>query len=248
MTANAAEARRRELAEAVATVRARISAACAAAGRGAREPRLVAVTKFHPVTDMLHLARLGVTDMGENRVQEAQAKAEQWEQWLAAEPTLPQPRLSMIGHIQSKKTGAVARWADEVQSVDSLKVAAGLSRGRLREMEEHGTPPLACMVQLSLDGDPGRGGVVADDVHVLADAVAEADALVLTGVMVVPPRDGDPAAHFAAAAAVAERVRAAHPEATEFSAGMSADFEAAIAAGSTCVRVGTALLGARPIP
>ena len=240
--------RRAELEHNLASVRARISAACAAADRSDDEPRLVVVTKFHPVEDMRLLAELGVREMGENRVQEAQAKAQAWEDMTAAEPQLQRPRLAMIGHIQSKKTGAVARWADEVQSVDSVKVAAGLARGRAREIEQHGATPLSCLVQLSMDADTARGGVPVDDVLSVADEVAAADSLVLSGVMVVPPLNGEPAAHFQGAAESWAALRETYPEATEFSAGMSGDLEAAIAAGSTCVRVGTAILGPRPIP
>lgn len=240
-------ARRDELSANLTAVRERIAAATAAAGR-TDEVGLVVVTKFQPFADMRLLAELGVTTMGENRLQEAQGKAAAWDEACAADPELRRPALHMIGHIQSKKTGAVARFADMVESVDSIKVADGLSRGRVRQIEEAGAAPLPCLVQLSLDGDTARGGVSLEEAEALAAHVAAADGLELAGVMVVPPLEGEPAAHFARAAAVWERIRAAHPGAATFSAGMSGDLEDAIAAGSTMVRVGTAILGPRPIP
>lgn len=242
-----AAARREQLRKNLSAVRERINEAAAAAGRS--DPvGLVVVTKFHPFSDLVHLAELGVTKVGENRLQEAQAKAAEWAEAVAADPALRRPALHMIGHIQSKKTGAVARIADMVESVDSVKVADGLSRGRVREIDEHGAAPLPCLVQLSLDGDTARGGVPLAQAEALADHVAAADGLELAGVMVVPPLHGEPAAHFARAAAVWAQIRAGHPEATTFSAGMSGDLEDAIAAGSTLVRVGTAIMGPRPIP
>jgi len=244
-----------ELGERLAAVRERIDSARADAGRGGSDVRLVVVTKFHPFEDTLQLARLGATDLGENRVQEAQAKAERWDEIAGAsndenvgQGAPRRPNLVMIGHIQSKKTGSVARWADEVQSVDSVKVAEGLARGRAREIDENGAEPLRCLVQLSLDGDTSRGGVASGDLLEVCATVAGADSLRFGGIMVVPPLDGgDPAAHFASAASIRERVLAEFPDAVEFSAGMTGDLEEAISAGSTCVRVGTAIMGPRPI-
>ena len=255
--ASSARSRRAQLRERYDVVRAEIDKARASAGRH-DEVRLVVVTKFHPFSDQVHLARIGAQDLGENRVQEAQSKASAWqdlgvdgtgaEDALLPDEDVPaRPRLHMIGHIQSKKTGAVARWADEVHSVDSIKVAEGLSRGRAREIEESGIEGLRCLVQLSLDGDSGRGGVGRDEFHRVCDRVAELPGLELGGLMVVPPLEGEPARHFEEAARIREELRTRHSAATEFSAGMSGDLESAIFAGSTCVRVGTSILGPRPI-
>lgn len=240
--------RTEELAERLHATRERLDAARAAAGR-TEEVDLVVVTKFHPLDDVIRLARLGVRDVGENRVQEAAAKAAELattDAGIAA--TL---RWNMIGTIQSNKAASIARWADRVHSVHSVKVANGLDRGRARRAEETASTgklaPLPVLLQLSLDGDTSRGGVARENLHALADHVAELEHLTLAGLMVVPPLEGDPAAHFADAAEVAAGLRAAHPGATEFSAGMSGDIEDAIAAGSTCVRVGTAILGPRPV-
>lgn len=255
--ASSARSRRAQLRERYDGVRAEIDKARESAGRQ-DEVRLVVVTKFHPFSDQVHLAQIGAPDLGENRVQEAQSKALAWQELAAdgggaEEALLPgegvpgRPRLHMIGHIQSKKTGAVAKWADEVHSVDSIKVAEGLSRGRIREIEESGAESLRCLVQLSLDGDEGRGGVSGDEFHRICDRVAELPGLELGGLMVVPPLEGEPARHFEDAAMVREKLRTCHSAAKEFSAGMSGDLEAAISAGSTCVRVGTSILGPRPI-
>ncbi|TCW22977.1 YggS family pyridoxal phosphate-dependent enzyme [Dietzia cinnamea] len=239
------DTRATELAARLAETRERMDAARAAAGR-TDEVDLVVVTKFHPVTDVVHLARLGVRDVGENRVQEAAAKVDDL---TAADAELAASvRWNMVGHIQSNKAAAVAGWADRVHSVDSVKVANGLERGRARAADERdGVTPLPVLLQLSLDGDTSRGGVTLEDLPALADHVAGLGHLRLAGLMVVPPLSGDPAAHFADAAGVAADLRRRHPDAVEFSAGMSGDIEEAIAAGSTCVRVGTAILGPRPV-
>ena len=234
-----------ELAARLTGNRERLAAALTAAGRD-DEVDLVVVTKFHPVTDVARLIRLGVRDVGENRVQEAAAKVADL---AAADPELAaRVRWNMIGHIQSNKAAAVAGWAGRVHSVDSVKVATGLDRGRARAADEGGPGgPLPVLLQLSLDGDTSRGGVARADLPALADHVAGLAHLRLAGLMVVPPLEGDPAAHFADAAGVAAMLRCDHPDAVEFSAGMSGDIESAIAAGSTCVRVGTAILGPRPV-
>ena len=239
------DSRTDELAARLSATRERLDAARAAAGR-IDEVDLLVVTKFHPLDDVVRLARLGVRDLGENREQEASGKA--------AEMAFGHPELAaavrwnMIGHIQSKKAAAVAGWADRVHSVDSVKVANGLARGRGRAADEReGVRPLPVLLQLSLDGDTTRGGVARDDLPALAEHVATLGHLRLTGLMVVPPLGGDPAVHFADAARVAEVLRREHPGAVEFSAGMSGDLDAAVAAGSTCVRVGTAILGERPV-
>jgi uncharacterized pyridoxal phosphate-containing UPF0001 family protein len=103
------------------------------------------------------------------------------------------------------------------------------------------------LVQVSLDEDPGRGGVAPEDLAALTARVATAPGLQFVGLMAIPPLDAVPADAFARLAHVHALVRADHPEATELSAGMSGDLELAIEHGATCVRVGTALMGARPI-
>lgn len=220
-----------ELASALAALEARLAAACAAAGRRREEVVLVAVTKTHPAADVAVLRDLGVRDVGENRDQEARAKA-------AAVPGL---RWHFVGGLQTNKARSVATYADVVHSVDRASLVAALSAGAQRAERE-----LDALIQVSLDGDTGRGGALPGDVPALADAAAQAPALRLRGVMAVAPLDVDPAAAFAELAEVASRLRADHPDAAAISAGMSGDLEQAVAAGATHVRIGTALLGRRP--
>jgi PLP dependent protein len=227
------------LAENLQRVRARIDAAARAAGRDPASVRLLAVSKTWPAEDVRALAGLGQRDFAENRVQELTAKA-------AALADLPDLRWHLVGQLQRNKAAAVVRLGATVHSVDRAPLVEALSRAAEREGREIGA-----YVQVDLGGPAGtlgeRGGAVPDDVPGLADAVAEAPGLQLRGLMAVAPRGEDPAPAFARLAELAARVRAAHPTASETSAGMSGDLEAAVTAGATVVRVGTALFGARPL-
>jgi pyridoxal phosphate enzyme (YggS family) len=231
-----AGARRDELAERLAAVNERISAACTSSGRDAAEITLTVVTKFFPPSDVRLLAGLGVRDVGENRHQEAQGKAVD-----CADLDL---RWHFIGNLQSNKAAAVAEYADVVESVDRVKLLKPMSRGA----HEHGKV-IDCLVQVDLDPDrsaAGRGGARPADVVPLAERIAAADGLRLCGVMAVAPLDGDPAPAFEKLAELAADVRRVSPTATWVSAGMSGDLEAAITAGATHVRIGSAVLGRRP--
>jgi pyridoxal phosphate enzyme (YggS family) len=229
--------RRDELARNLGVVRERISVACAAAGREPSEVTLVVVTKFFPASDVLLLAELGVTDMGENRHQEAEAKARE-----CAGLGL---RWHFVGGLQSNKAAAVARYADVVESVDRPKVLKGLSRGAT----DRGRT-LDCLLQVSLDppsGSSERSGARPAEVPALAEQVAAAEGLRLRGVMAVAPLGEDAARAFARLAPAAAEVRRVEPSATWVSAGMSADLEQGVSAGATHVRVGSAVLGSRPV-
>ena len=220
-----------ELARNLAALEQRLSDACAAAGRPREDVLLVAVTKTRPASDVELLRDLGVREVGENRDQEAKAKA------AAVEGV----RWHFVGALQTNKARSVATYADVVHSVDRPALVEALSAGAQRAGRE-----LDVLLQVSLDGDPDRGGAVPDDVPALADAAAAAPALRLAGVMAVAPLGADPDAAFASLAEVSDRLRGDHPDATAISAGMSGDLEPAIARGATHVRVGTALLGRRP--
>ncbi|MEU5879633.1 YggS family pyridoxal phosphate-dependent enzyme [Spirillospora sp. NPDC047279] len=226
------EARRDELRANLADVRKRIEAACAAAGRSAEEITLVAVTKTFPASDVRLLSGLGLTDVAENRDQDAAPKAK-------ACADLPLT-WHFVGQLQTNKARSVAAYADVVQSVDRPRLVTALEKA----VRDSGRT-LRCLVQVSLDDEEGRGGVAPDGALALADMIAGADGLRLDGVMAVAPLGGDPAEAFARLAGIAADLRAAHPSATAISAGMSADLEPAIACGATHVRVGTALLGGR---
>jgi PLP dependent protein len=235
-------ARRDELAAALSAVRERIVAACTAAGRGPDEVRLIAVTKTFPATDAALLADLGMLDLGENREQEATTKVAELRE-LRPDAAV---RWHMVGRLQRNKARPVARWAAEIQSVDSVRLARALDRAAAtaREAGER-TEPLDVLVQASIDGDPTRGGCPLDGLGELADEVAGSGELRLRGLMAVAPLGMDTGEAFATLASAAERLRRDHPNATELSAGMTNDLEIAVTHGSTCVRVGTALLGAR---
>ncbi|SDZ07753.1 hypothetical protein SAMN05444365_105204 [Micromonospora pattaloongensis] len=238
------ERRRAELADNLAGVRARVADACAAAGRDPASVALIAVTKTYPASDVALLAGLGVTDVGENRDQEAAAKAAAV---AAAGATV---RWHFVGQLQRNKSRSVVGYADVVQSVDSVRLAAALAEAARRHRPAS-RPPLDVLVQVSIDGDPARGGALPDaadpdrGLWPVAEAVAGTDALRLAGLMAVAPLGWPPESAFDRLAAIAARVRADFPGATLLSAGMSADLEAAIAHGATHVRVGSALLGMR---
>jgi pyridoxal phosphate enzyme (YggS family) len=225
--------RRAELVAGLAAVRGRLADASASIGRDPHAITLVAVTKGFPASDIASLATLGITDIGENRDQEARAKVAE----LANRPDLT---WHFVGRLQTNKCRSVARYAGVVHSVDRIEVAAALAAGAQRA-ERH----LDVFIQVSLDDDPTRGGVPAAELAPLADHVATQDALRLLGVMAVAPLGADPDEAFERLAGIAARLRADHPDATAISAGMSVDLESAIRNGATHLRVGSALLGRR---
>lgn len=236
------DTRRAELAEALAALWARIERACARSGRTASEVRMLAVTKTFPAGDVALLTDLGLTEFAENKDQEAAAKVAE----LAELRPDARPRWHMVGQLQRNKARSVARWADEVQSVDSLRLADAL-RKAVRTARDTGyrTEPLDVLVQVRLDEDPARGGCAPDDLPALTDELTHMDELRFRGLMAVAPLGVSPDSAFSRLTEITARIREDHPEATELSAGMTGDLEEAIAHGSTCVRVGTALLGGR---
>jgi pyridoxal phosphate enzyme (YggS family) len=229
-------ARAAEIAANLADVRDRIAAACARAGRSPDEIRLLAVTKTFPATDAAILADLGVLDLAENRDQEAGAKSAQVSE---LRPDLA-VRWHMVGRVQRNKARSVVQWADEVQSVDSVRLADALAHVAAERSE-----PLDVLLQASIDGDPARGGCPLGDLDYLADRVIRSGELRLRGIMAVAPIGMEPSAAFERLAGVAQQLRGLYPTARELSCGMSNDLENAVDHGSTCVRVGTALLGSR---
>lgn len=237
------DARTEELAANLEEVEARIAAACASAGRPRDELTLIAVTKTFPAEDVRRLAALGVHDVGENRDAEAAPKVV-----ALADVDLC---WHFVGQLQTNKARSVATYADVVHSVDRPRLVRALSTAATAVGRR-----IECLIQVSLDpkhtqgrgerGERGeRGGALPDDLPEIADLIEASDGLVLGGVMAIAPLGADPAPAFARLAAVAERLRADHPAARVVSAGMSGDLEAAVAAGATHLRVGTALLGYR---
>ncbi|HXB49399.1 MAG TPA: YggS family pyridoxal phosphate-dependent enzyme [Streptosporangiaceae bacterium] len=244
MTEPASQERLAELAANLAAVRASIADACAGAGRDPAEVALIAVTKTFPVPDIIALAGLGVTDVGENKDQEAAPKVAAC---AAAGLAL---RWHFVGQLQVNKVASVARYAYMVQSVDRARLVTALGR----RASEAGRV-IRCLIQVSLDadagagagsgGEAGRGGAPPGEVLGLAAQIAGADGLELAGVMAVAPLGQPARPAYARLKEIADAVRSGYPQAQVISAGMSGDLREAIAEGATHVRIGTALLGGR---
>lgn len=246
-----ADPRTREIAAGLLAVRERIAAAAAACGR-IDLPALIVVTKTFPAEDVVRLHDLGVREVGENKHQEAAAKAAAVEQELARRAGRdPQEaaadgssmRWHFVGQLQSNKARSAAGYAAAVHSFDrgSLLTALARAAGDRRE-------PLDCLVQVDLRREipaDSRGGAAPEAVAGLADRLAASEGLRLGGLMAVAPLDEEPAEAFARLAEISRRLREDHPEARMVSAGMSTDLEAAVAAGATHLRVGRDVLGKR---
>jgi pyridoxal phosphate enzyme (YggS family) len=191
------------------------------------------VTKTFPADDVRLLAGLGVRDVGENRDQEAAPKAA-----ACADVDLT---WHFVGQLQTNKATSVARYASVVHSVDRARLVTALDRAAAGAQRR-----LDCLVQVSLDERPGRGGAPPDLVDDLIDQVAAAESLQPVGLMAVAPLDVEPNVAFARLHDLSRHVRERHPGVTWVSAGMSGDLEAAIAHGATHLRLGSAILGVRP--
>lgn len=263
--------RKSELADAFAALRSRLAAAAEAAGRNVEEIELLPITKFFPATDVAILSRLGCSVFGESREQEAAAKVGEVARLLGLPthggctavprepagsarsiPASSQVRWHMVGQIQRNKARSLAEWAHTAHSVGSPRVVEALDRAVAAALSDgRREDPLRVYVQISLDGDVSRGGVDVSNPEAVDEICAQIDgseSLKLVGLMGIPPLDWDPDAAFERLQSEHRRIRRAHPAATGLSAGMSNDLEAAVKHGSTCVRVGTALLGRRPLP
>jgi uncharacterized pyridoxal phosphate-containing UPF0001 family protein len=264
-------ARARELEAHLEAVRARIAAASA----GRSEPDLIVVTKYFPASDVRILADLGVTDVGENRDQEAAAKAA-----VLGDLAL---RWHFIGQAQTNKAKSLVRYAHSIHSVDRAALVGALGKAMAAEQARRdaaglpGRPDLDCFLQFALDGadEPGgapghapgdrpthtvgsaagsaggtptagRGGALPAEAGDLARAVIATPGLRLAGVMGVAPLGAEPADAFALLLRISGTIRSVEPSASAVSAGMSGDLEAAVAAGATHLRIGSDVLGPRP--
>ena len=199
------------------------------------EVGLLAVSKTRPPEAVRELALAGQRAFGENYVQEALAK-------LAALPGLGL-EWHLIGHLQSNKCREAAEHFDWVQSVDRAKLVDGLDRARPASL-----PPLNVLVQVNVDGEAGKSGCRPEEVPALADRIAASPRLRLRGLMAIPEPHPDPGHRreaFRQLKSLFDAVAARHPGVDTLSMGKSEDFELAVAEGSTLVRVGTALFGAR---
>jgi len=210
-------------------VRSGIADAARDAGRASDEVTTIVVTKFQPESLIRELAGLGVRDVGENRHQEAQAKARS-----LADLDL---RWHFVGQLQSKKARQVRGYASVVHSIDRTSLVDAL---RSEEGEIDG------FIQVNLTSDPNRGGVAPGAVEPLVERVLDTPGIRLLGLMAVAPLDEPARDAFARVRALSERVRRLAPAATSLSMGMSHDYRDAILEGATHLRIGTAITGNRP--
>ncbi len=217
--------RKSEIAENLQEVKERIIQAARSVNRDPAEIHLIAVTKTFPLTDIEFLLELGVSDFGENRDQEAAPKA----QSLAA-------TWHFQGQIQSNKIKSISYWADVIHSISSAKEILKFAQSPRKHQ---------VFLQVSLDGEVGRGGAAPSDLAQLAQLVNESNNLELSGLMAVAPLGQEPEKAFAHLAHINQGFCEQFPNSKFLSAGMSGDFEAAIKYGATHVRVGSSILGSR---
>jgi pyridoxal phosphate enzyme (YggS family) len=222
--------REAELSRSLADVQGRILEATSRASRKSEEVTLIAVTKTYPASDVEILHQLGVRDFGENRNAEGLEKS-----------SLVPAHWHFQGQIQSNKIAAISSWAQTVHSLDDLSHVAKFDRA----VGEIPDKRLNIFIQISLDGDTSRAGVRGDDLFSLGQAISSTKKLDLVGLMVVPPVQAEPEKAFSEVAELAQRFRQEFPVAQSLSAGMSGDYEIAIAHGATHIRVGSQILGPR---
>ncbi len=220
------------LADRLEEVRAGVAAAAAESGRGVDDITTIVVTKFYPASLVRELYALGVREVGENRHQEAQAKA--------AELADLDVGWNFIGQLQSKKAKQARAYAHSVHSLDRASViqALGSSDGTTIE----------CFVQLNLTDDPGRGGVQPAELERTTELVLATPGLELLGVMAVAPVGEEPRPAFVRVREASERMQRLAPGAHYISTGMSGDYREAILEGATHLRIGSAITGNRPTP
>ena len=218
------------------SVEGRISSTLQGLGRSRDEVTLVVVTKNHPVDLAVDLYSLGVRDFGENRDQEAGPKASAFAQLV----TESSPTWHFVGQLQSNKAKNVATYADVVHSVDRESLLIALEKATAERPR-----PLDVFLQVNLTSDPGRGGVNPAELEPFAERVAGASGLNLLGIMAVAALDEPLESEFEKIAKLSQKLISVAPQAKFISAGMSQDFETALAYGATHLRIGTAITGKR---
>lgn len=229
------------LADRIAAVRGRVSESCRRAGRDPAGVRLVAVSKTRPASDIEAAAALGITDFGENRIQEAAAKLP----GLRA-PVTPH----LIGHLQRNKARQAAGLFPVIQSVDSVALATRLSAMVAQGVTPPGGPPIRILAQVDLAREASKFGFPEPELPRALEALAGLPGLRLTGLMLIPPFEPEAEVTrpwFARLRELGRRFAEAGllPREPDLSMGMSHDFEVAIAEGATTIRVGTAIFGPR---
>ena len=216
-----------ELERAIETVRARIDRACDRAGRDPQEVRLIGATKEVEPARVRAAFSAGLTEFGENYVQELEAKR----------TAAPEATWHFIGRVQRNKVRRVVEAADVLHTLEP-----GRAADRLAEMVVTGPEPPPCLIEVDFTGR--RVGVVPDEVEPFAARMADGGVRIL-GLMTVPPAEEPPGPWFVRLRELRDRLRARLPDAVELSMGMSADLEEAVEEGATMVRVGTAIFGPR---
>lgn len=216
---------------------ARIASACLASGRDQSDVELVAITKNHPAELVAELLDLGQLVFGENRDQEAGPKS----QLLAELRPQAQPTWHFVGQLQSNKVKSVLRYANVIHSIDRASLVTELAK-QLPKFERK----YSGFIELNLTSDPGRGGVLPENLLPLAESVMSLENFELLGVMAVAGLGEDPRLEFEKVITSSQHLQKLAPEANQLSIGMSEDFEIAIEMGATHIRVGSAITGPRP--
>ncbi|WP_426019519.1 YggS family pyridoxal phosphate-dependent enzyme [Brevundimonas sp. DWR2-3-1b1] len=232
MTSSSSALAPSSIAERVADVRARIDAACRAAGRDPGDVTLTAVSKTQPPEAIDAILATGQRVFGENRVQEAQGR------WTERRAALPDLELRLIGPLQTNKAEDAVDLFDVIETLDRDKLARALAQAA----EKRGRSPRV-LVQVNTGMEPQKAGVLPDAADALIAAARQTYGLTVEGLMCIPPADRDAAPHFEMLRDLAERNGL-----SVLSMGMSGDYETAIRCGATHVRVGTALFGERNRP
>lgn len=209
-----------------------VVAAAQAAGRAPESVTLIAVSKTFDGPEIVPVIEAGQRVFGENRVQEAKAK------WPALRMRWPDVELHLIGPLQSNKAAEAVQLFDAIHTVDRPKIAEAIGK----EMRRQGKP-LKLFVQVNTGREPQKAGVDPAEADAFLGACREVYGLEISGLMCIPPAEEDPAPHFRLLAEIAHRNGL-----SQLSMGMSGDYPAAIAAGATHVRVGSAIFGTRPQP
>lgn len=223
----------------LAQVRSRIAAAVKRAGRGSEDVQLIAVSKTHPPEVLREAIAAGVTDLGENRVQEADGKIEEVGRAAA--------RWHLIGHLQSNKARRAVQLFDVIHSLDSAALAHKLDRA----CHDLGRERLPVLIQVDLGQETTKSGVDENELPRLIEAVSACERLALIGLMTLPPFFDDPEltrpffSQLRQLRDTCSSLGAFGGRAGELSIGMTHDFEVAIEEGATMVRVGTAIFGER---
>ncbi len=228
------------IAQNLAHLHSEIAAACARANRAPASVALMAVSKMHPVEALLEAYAAGQRLFGENRVQE-------WQSKHPVTQTLAGLEAHLIGPLQSNKSTRAAELFNAIDTVDSLRLAT-----RLNEAARTLGKQLAILIEVKLSPEESKHGLQPEELPALLDALAPLDHLRVDGLMTVAPWPSDLAnageearPYFRRLRELRDHAAASHPTVTQLSMGMSNDFAAAIAEGSTCIRIGTAIFGKR---